>query len=352
MSQPIKRRDRRPIRQRAPVLILLAVVIIAGGVGAYMWSLSPPASGPDTAKSIIQIEPGASLNDIAALLKSCGCLRSVSAFKLHAIATGQASKLKSGTYEVSPEMSAPQLIAMLAAGRQATVTVTIPEGFNLAQIAQRVAEAGLADEQQFQAAATAQAVEDILQVKLPEGTRSAEGYLFPETYRFTLGTPPEQLVARMIAEFKKRFINKFWEPVPAEQRWGSLHQVVTLASLVEGEAKLDSERALIAGVLKNRLERGMHLECDATVQYALGKHRRRLTYSDLQIDSPYNTYRYAGLPPGPISNPGLDCLRAALKPARTEYLFYVARGDGGHIFSRTYQEHLAAIRQVRGQAER
>jgi len=164
--------------------------------------------------------------------------------------------------------------------------------------------------------------------------------------------PPAQLVARMITEFKKRFINKFWEPVPAEQRWGSLHQVVTLASLVEGEAKLDSERALIAGVLKNRLERGMHLECDATVQYALGKHRRRLTYSDLQIDSPYNTYRYAGLPPGPISNPGLDCLRAALKPARTEYLFYVARGDGGHIFSRTYQEHLAAIRQVRGQAER
>jgi len=339
------------MRQRALVLILLAALIV-GGAGAYLWTLSPVAAGQNTGKTIIRVAPGASLNDIAALLKTHGCLRSVLAFRLHAVVTGQASKLKSGTYEASPTMSTPQLIAMLAAGRQATVTVTIPEGFTLAQIAQRLADAGLADEEPFQAAATAQAVADILQVKLPEEVCSAEGYLFPETYRFTLGTAPEALVRRMLAEFEKRFITQLWEPLPAEQRWGSVHQIVTLASLVEGEAKLDSERALIAGVLKNRLERGMRLECDATVQYALGKHHQRLTYTDLQIDSPYNTYRYTGLPPGPISNPGLDCLRAALKPAQTEYLFYVARGDGSHIFSRTYHEHLAAIRQVREQSER
>ncbi len=329
-----------------------ALVLIGGGAGAYLLSLGPVAVGQNTATSIIRVEPGASLSDIAKLLQTHGCLRSALAFKLHAIVTGQASELKSGTYEVSPAMSAPQLIAMLAAGRQATVTVTIPEGFTLAQIAQRLAEAGLADEQQFQAVATAQAVEEILQVNLPEEVRSAEGYLFPETYQFTLDTPPQKIIAQMISEFKKRLITQLWEPLPPEQQWSSLHQIVTLASLVEEEAKLDSERALIAGVLKNRLERGMRLECDATVQYALGKHRQRLAYSDLQIDSPYNTYRYAGLPPGPISNPGLDCLRAALKPAQTEYLFYVARGDGSHIFSRTYQEHLAAIRQVREQSER
>ncbi|MCK4323182.1 MAG: endolytic transglycosylase MltG, partial [Armatimonadetes bacterium] len=328
MSRPTEQRARRPMRQRALVLILLAALIVVGGAGAYLWSLSPVAAGQNTAKSIIRVEPGASLGDIAALLKTHGCLRSAAAFKLHAIVTGQASELKSGTYEVSSAMSAPQLIAMLAAGRQATATVTIPEGFTLAQIAQRVAEADLADEQQFQAAATARAVADILQVNLPEEVRSAEGYLFPETYHFTLGTGPEKLVARMILEFEKRFITHLWEPLPSEQRWGSLHEIVTLASLVEEEAQIESERALIAGVLKNRLERGMRLECDATVQYALGKHRQRLTYSDLQIDSPYNTYRYAGMPPGPISNPGLDCLRAALKPAHTEYLFYVARGDG------------------------
>ncbi len=340
------------MRQQAPVLILLAALIVVGGAGAYLWSLGPAAAGQNTAKSIIHVQPGASLNDIATLLQTHGCLRSVLAFKLHAIVTGQASELKSGTYEVSSAMSTPQLIAMMVAGQQATVTVTIPEGFTLAQIAQRMAEAGLADEQQFRAATTAQAVAEILQVNLPKEVRSAEGYLFPETYQFTLGTAPEKLVAQMIGEFEKRFITQLWEPLPPEQRWGSLHQVVTLASLVEGEAKLDSERALIAGVLKNRLERGMRLECDATVQYALGKHHRRLTYSDLQIDSPYNTYKHAGLPPGPISNPGLDCLKAALQPAQTQYLFYVARGDGSHIFSRTYQEHLAAIRQVRAQSER
>jgi len=340
------------MRQRTPALILLTALIVGGGAGAYMWSLGPAAAGPNTAKSIIHVEAGTNLNDIAQLLQTHGCLRSILAFKLHAIVTGQASKLKSGTYEVSPTMSAPQLIAMLAAGRQATATVTIPEGFTLAQITQRLAEAGLADEQQFRAAATAQAVADILQVNLPEGVRSAEGYLFPETYQFTLGTSADQIVRRMIAEFKERFIKKFWEPLPSEQHWGNLHEIVTLASLVEGEAKLDSERALIAGVLKNRLARGMRLQCDATVQYALGKHHQKLTYSDLQIDSPYNTYRHAGLPPGPISSPGLDCLRAALKPAPTQYLFYVAHADGSHIFSRTYQEHLAAIRQVREQSER
>ncbi len=340
------------MRQHTLALILLAALIVLGGAGAYMWSLGPVAAGQNTAKSIIRVEPGASLSDIAALLKTHDCLRSVLAFKLHAIVTGQASELKSGTYEVSSAMSAPQLIRMVAQGQQATATVTIPEGFTLAQIAQRLAEAGLADAQQFRAAATAQTVEDILQVKLPEEVHSAEGYLFPETYRFTLGTAPEKIIAEMIGEFEKRFITQLWEPLPPEQRWGNLHEIVTLASLVEEEAQIESERALIAGVLKNRLQRGMRLECDATVQYALGKHRTRLTYSDLRIDSPYNTYRYAGLPPGPISNPGLDCLRAALKPAHTEYLFYVARGDGSHIFSRTYQEHLAAIRQVREQSER
>ena len=340
------------MRQHALALILLAALIVLGGAGGYLWSLGPAAAGQNTAKSIIHVEPGASLSEIAALLKTHGCLRSAASFKLHAIVTGQASELKSGTYEVSSAMSAPQLITMLAAGRQATVTVTIPEGFTLAQIAQRLAEADLANEQQFRLVATAQAVADILQVNLPEEVHSAEGYLFPETYRFTLGTGPEKLVARMIGEFEKRFITQLWEPLPAEQRWGSLHEIVTLASLVEEEAQIESERALIAGVLKNRLERGMRLECDATVQYALGKHHTRLTYSDLQIDSPYNTYRHAGLPPGTISSPGLDCLRAALKPAHTQYLFYVARGDGSHIFSHTYQEHLAAIRQVREQSER
>ncbi|GAG19890.1 unnamed protein product, partial [marine sediment metagenome] len=208
--------------------------------------------------------------EIAQSLAARGCLRCPLAFKLHALATGQADKLQSGVYEISPAMSAPQIIRMLAEGRQVTVSVTVPEGFTIAQIAPRLVEVGLADEQQCRAAATAQAVEETLKVKLSDGVRSAEGYLFPETYSFTLGTTADQIVGRMVEEFETRFVKGPWQTVPAAARWGNLHEIVTLASLVEKEARLDTERALIAGVLRNRLKRSMRLECDATVLYALG----------------------------------------------------------------------------------
>ncbi len=332
------------------LLVIVVAVVIVGT--SYVGALGPVDPNSGSVKSLVHIENGAGLAQIADLLADHNCLRSPLVFKLHALVTGQAGKLKSGTYEVSPAMSVADIMRMLVEGRQATVTVTIPEGFTLAQIARRLAEAGPVDEKQFEVAATAQAVEEALKVKLPDGARSAEGYLFPETYTITLGTSSENIVARMLAEFDDRFVKELWQNVPPEQRWGSLHEVVTLASLVEEEAQLESERALIAGVLRNRLQRGMRLECDATVLYALGEHRSRLTYKDLAIDSAYNTYRHAGLPPGPISSPGLACLQAALEPAQTEYLFYVARGDGGHIFSRTYEEHKTAISQVRDEAER
>ncbi len=350
MMKPTERQARRrPRHQSAAVLVLAIIAAVACG-GAYLWSLSPPAPGPDRVTSVVRIEKGASLAEIAQLLAARGCLRCPLAFKLYALTTGQADKLQSGTYEISPAMSAPQIIQMLAEGRQAIVTVTVPEGFTIAQIAPRLAEVGLADEQQFRAAATAQAVEETLKVKLPNGVRSAEGYLFPETYSFTLGTTAGQIVARTVKEFETRFVKGPWQ-MPDQTPWGSLHDIVTLASLVEKEARLDTERALIAGVLRNRLKRGMRLECDATVLYALGEHRARVMRKDLQVDSPYNTYRHPGLPPGPICNPGLACLQAALQPAPTEYLFYVARGDGSHIFSRTYEEHLAAIGTARSETE-
>ncbi len=333
------------------LLLVIVVAVVAGGT-AYVRALGSVDPNGNSVKSLVQIENGAGLTEITELLASRNCLRSPVAFKLHALITGRANKLKSGIYQVSTAMSAPDIVQMLVEGRQATATVTVPEGFTIAQIAGRLAEAGLVDENQFRAAATAQAVEEALQIKLPTGARTAEGYLFPETYNFALSTTADQIVARMAEEFATQFAKGPWQAMPTEARWGSLHEVVTMASLVEEEAQQESERALIAGVLRNRLVRGMRLECDATVLYALGEHRARLTNKDLQIDSPYNTYRHMGLPPGPISNPGLACLSAALEPAQTEYLFYVARGDGSHIFSRTYQEHKAAIRKVRDKAER
>jgi len=176
---------------------------------------------------------------------------------------------------------------------------------------------------------------------------SLEGYLLPETYEFAYGTAAEDLVRRMVEELDRQFVKPNADAIAASKL--SLHEIVTLASLVEREAKVAADRAKIAGVLTNRLSRGMKLQCDATVQYALGEHKPRLTFADLKVDSPYNTYLHAGLPPGPIACPGIASLRAALQPERTDALFYVARPDGSHVFTRTYEEHLAAIAQIRGE---
>jgi UPF0755 protein len=177
---------------------------------------------------------------------------------------------------------------------------------------------------------------------LPKG-RSLEGYLFPDTYQVPLGADERALIRLQWERF-----GQIWSPLAKQyQTKLSRHEVVTLASLIEREAKVDADRRPISGVLRNRLERGLRLEVDATILYALGQHKSRLLYRDLEVDSPYNTYRHAGLPPGPIANPGRASLEAALNPAQTDCLYYVARSDGTHIFSRTLAEHNRAKREIR-----
>jgi len=241
-------------------------------------------------------------------------------------------------------MPAREIWRKLCAGEVAERKVTFPEGFAVESMAERLARELHVDKEGFLRAARGSEVTRRLPFPLPRG--KLEGYLYPSTYAFRVDARPGELVGQMLAGFS----GAFWVPHEAEVRRSklSLHKIVTLASLVEKEAKLDAERRLIAGVLMNRLQRGMLLQCDATVQYALGEHRTRLLYSDLKVNSPYNTYLHKGLPPGPICNPGLACLEAALSPERTDYLFYVARPDGGHVFSKTYEEHLAAIKKLRG----
>ena len=176
--------------------------------------------------------------------------------------------------------------------------------------------------------------------------KTAEGYLFPATYTFEGNAAPEVIVNRLLDEFNQRFVNKYKAEILRHKL--SFHELVTLASIVEREAVLEEERATIAGVFINRLAIGMKLESCATVQYALPQHKKRLMLADTRYPSPYNTYINAGLPPGPICNPGLPSLLAALKPAKTDALYFVARGDGGHIFTRTFAQHEAAIRKIRG----
>jgi UPF0755 protein len=289
------------------------------------------------------VSEGASAREVANDLRSRGLIRSALAFRLAAGWDDAWRAAKAGDYALRPDMSAMDMLRTIERGQVMSEWLTVPEGRAVWQVADLFQAKGLGDAAQFVRAAS-DAGRWTADFPLPAS--SLEGYLFPDTYRISCRpTAAEDLVQMML----KRFDQVVWQDMLGGQTSDrSLSDIVILASLVEGEAKLDSERPVIAAVLMNRLRQGMKLECDATVQYALGPNRKgRLTYEDLKVASPYNTYLYPGLPPGPINSPGRTSIEAALHPAVVPYLFYVARADGSHIFSRSYAEHLRAVARVR-----
>ena len=329
----------------AGVFLLLILGLLAMlGLRWYHDGLAP--ADPSAEPKLIHIPEGASVDEISSLLHEESLIRNAQAFKVMLKVEGLSDRLQAGVFEVSPGMNAREIAQHIASGEIAIRRLTIPEGLTLEQIARRVAEAGLVESAgDFEQAAVAETVRGEVEMPLPEG--SLEGYLFPETYDFCCDLRPDPIVTRMVVELQDRFYEPHREAI--EARGLTLHEIITLASLVEREARLPRERALIAGVIQNRLGRGMKLQIDATVQYALPDHKDRLLFEDLKIDSPYNTYLHKGLPPGPIASPGLPSLMAALRPADTDAFFYVARADGSHLFSPSYEEHERAIESIRGQ---
>lgn len=277
-------------------------------------------------------------------LRAAGVIRSAWGFVAAARAKGVATSLQEGEYRISPAMRLLEIVDIMARGDVVLHSVTIPEGFTAEQIVDALGATGignaarLADLVRYGAAGYSYPF-----LRRAVGG-SLEGFLFPDTYAIPRHLPDREIVALFLKRFAEVVIPRWQATAPSR----SLFDIVTVASLIEREAKIPSERALIAGVLYNRLARGIRLEVDATVLYALGRHKDVVTLDDLAVDSPYNTYRHAGLPPGPIANPGLAAIDAALRPATTRYLFYVARADGSHVFSRTFEEHLIAIRKYRG----
>jgi UPF0755 protein len=236
-----------------------------------------------------------------------------------------------------------RVVDVLARGEVVLHAVTIPEGFTAEQIVRTLAGRGLGDPARLRALTrngAGQFAYDFVR-RIPGG--SLEGYLFPDTYYLPRFLDEREVVDRFLAQFTQ-VVLPLWREAGAGR---TVHEIITIASMIEREAKTTGDRPLIAGVLYNRLARGWRLEVDATVLYALGAHKSIVTFEDLKVNSRYNTYLYAGLPPGPIANPGLGAIRAALRPARTDYLFYVARPDGSHAFSRTLAEHLANVRRYR-----
>ncbi len=317
----------------------IAVITAGVAVAAAIVRPADPAGRP----RVVIISPGASSTEIGRLLQSAGVVRRDADFVLAVRARRLTRSLQGGEYLLSPSMTLLEVVDTVARGQVILHPVTIPEGFTSAEIVDALADLTLGDRARLTEIVFhgANLYPQRFLAQVP--TRSLEGYLFPDTYRLPRGLEERELLRAMIDRFEQ-IVVPLWE---AQGRGRSLHDVVTMASLIEREARRPEERALIAGVLSNRLRRGMRLEVDATVLYALGRHKSVVTYKDLEVNSPYNTYRRAGLPPGPIASPGVEAIQAALAPAATEYLFYVARADGSHVFSRTYREHLAAIRRYR-----
>ena len=320
--------------------MLLLVVIVVGAVLGYVIYV-PYGREVET---FVEIAPGMGAEAIAAKLERAGVVRSAYGFDLLRLA--KRGTLKAGEYRFDHAASMTEVYARLQRGDVFTVTVAVPEGYNLFDIAHAVEAAGLGPAAVFVAAARQHT--GLIRAWSP-GAASLEGYLFPETYKFSRHATPLEMLTAMVRRFRQASVQ-----LGLEDRAGEGARTVTLASLVEKEVKQDAERPLVAGVFENRLRLGMPLATDPTVIYAAlleGRWRGTIYASDLQAASAYNTYKHAGLPPGPICNPGMAALRAALHPARTEYLYFVSDAAGHSQFSVGLKEHAGQVQAYR-QAQR
>jgi UPF0755 protein len=321
---------------RRAILIAGVFVVLLGLVGAWVWaSLYLPYQGFAATGVYVDVPHGASRRTIAGLLANQGVVRSRWTFEALSRRDSRRT-LQAGEYFFNRPETAEEVFDTLAEGRVFVKELVIPEGYSMFDIADLVAREGFTTREDFLAAARdATGVRD-----LAPNAQSSEGFLFPATYGFPRHATGQQIVDTMVKRFRQEWTTIATEP--SEPSGRSLEQTLALASLVERETPKPEERPLVAGVFANRLQKAMPLQCDPTVVYALelaGQYSGTLEARDLPFESPYNTYRHTGLPPGPIANPGEASLRAAMAPAKTDYLYFVANTEGGHFFSKTLAEH-------------
>jgi UPF0755 protein len=326
---------------------LALLVAVAGTLGLAHSSLHS-AADPRGRQSVFTVLDGEPLARVADRLERAGLLAELAPFGprlwvLYARVQGVDRAVKSGEYDLSPRMTPVEILEKLTTGEVKTYAVTFPEGLHIGEIAQRLAQAQIAPRDEIVKAALSPELARSLGVEAD----SLEGYLYPETYRFRRGTPVESVLRGMVEQFFARLSAQ--DRAKLEASGLTLHQVVTLASIVEKETAVPEERPLIAAVFRNRLQRRMRLQSDPTVIYGMVRARGgfdgNLRKVDLQTDTPYNTYTRGGLPPGPIASVSLDSIRAVLAPADARYLYFVSRNDGTHQFSNTLEQHADAVRK-------
>lgn len=329
-------------------ILILLVVLIAGG---YFFASNYYKSGIDAVDAEnpteveIVIPPSTSAETIGEILKENGLIKNPLIFRYKAKIDGASSRLKAGEYILSTAMDIDTILERLVKGSKNmdTAKFTIPEGYEIKEIAERLSEDGVVDKEVFLDLTSDKSnFEDKYSfLKELDGGQSLEGFLFPSTYEIYKDASEEEIIDKMLSQFEKIYREEI-EPKMSDFDL-SLNQIITLASIIEREGKLDKERPLISAVFHNRLEDGMMLQSCATVQYVLGERKEELSTADTRIDSPFNTYINEGLPPAPIASSGKASLLAAVNPEDVDFLFFVKTGaDGSHTFTRTYEEHLDA----------
>jgi UPF0755 protein len=335
-------------------LIALGLVLtIMGGTLLYVWNgLRPPASSDTPVR--VTIDKGMRASKVAQLLEKDGLIRNAVLFGGWMKLKDEGSRFQAGVYELTPGMTRDQIVAKLNQGKivaAATIRFTIPEGFTVQQIADRLAKTVNVNKTAFLQAASdpSKWTGSVWTSQIPKDANlriPLEGYLFPETYELRNGSTETDIMNRMLSELDKKLdqLPEDWQTT-LQERGMSVHQLLTIASLVEREVVIDEERPIVASVIENRLKKRMPLQIDATIQYLLDKPKQKLSTEDLKVQSPYNTYLNAGLPPGPIATPSIKSIEAALYPADTKYLYYVTKKDGtnSHLFAVTYNQHQKNI---------
>ena len=327
------------------VLVVLIAVCAAAGSWFYV-NIDRPYKGYAAPEVFVEIPQGSGSGTIARRLADAGVVEDVSRFRIALWVTGSGRRLQAGEYRFDRPMSPREVVDKIGRGDVFVTPLTFREGLTIRQMAALYESKGFGDAGEFIAAASrGELVRDI-----DPAAKDLEGYLFPDTYTLPRRATAEQLVTRMVAGFRKALTADIVDAAAAKGL--SIRQLVTLASIVEKETGHKDERPLVAAVYANRLKIGMGLQCDPTVIYALeraGRYDGNLTREDLQFDSPYNTYRYAGLPPGPIAAPGRASLAAAVSPAAVPYLYFVSKNDGSHAFAETLDEHNRNVQQYQVQ---
>ena len=346
------------MRRVAAVAAVLLTLVLVAGAAWFLYetpgeiltggdAASITSTPPDGEVVSLTVEQGESARDIGAMLEDEGVIESARLFEVLVGITGVQDSLEAGDYEFERNLPAVAAVRRIAAGETASRQVTIPEGLRVEEVGEVLERAGVVSQADFLAALVKSGYgEPFLQQMASD---SLQGFIFPARYSFFRETSADQVVATMLRGFQDNVADR----LQFEGQDFTLEQVITLASIVEREAVVAEERPLIAGVFLNRLRVGLPLQADPTVQFAVaedpssvtqyGWWKPELTLDDLQHDSPYNTYAHAGLPPGPIANPGFDAIQAVVRPENTDFLFFVSRNDGTHVFAETLEEHLINV---------